>query len=60
MAAVLYALDMSDQAQRLGLMSALHPADIADLLEQINAFDRRRLIDLSDKEFDGDILSELD
>lgn len=41
-------------------MDPLHPADIADLLEQINAFDRMRLIKLYDKEFDGDILSELD
>ena len=41
-------------------MEPLHPADIADLLEQINAFDRGRLIRLYDKEFDGDILSELD
>ena len=42
------------------MMEPLHPADIADLLEQINAFDRQRLIRLYDREFDGDILSELD
>jgi magnesium transporter len=41
-------------------MEPLHAADIADLLEQINAFDRSRLIRLYDREFDGDILSELD
>jgi magnesium transporter len=40
-------------------MDPLHPADIADLLEQINAFDRRRLVLLYDKDFDGEILSEL-
>ena len=59
-AAILYAVDIEDRAQLLSLMDPLHPADIADLLEQINAFDRSRLIRLYDKEFDGDILSELD
>jgi len=59
-AAILYAVDVSDQGQLLALMSPLHPADIADLLEQINGFDRRRLIDLYGGEFEGDILSELD
>ncbi|MGY9049444.1 MAG: magnesium transporter, partial [Rhodobacterales bacterium] len=38
----------------------LHPADIADMLEQINAFDRMRLIKLYGREFDGEILTELD
>jgi magnesium transporter len=41
-------------------MEPMHPADIADLLEQINVFDRVRLIRLYDMEFDGEILSELD
>ena len=59
-AAILYAVDVSDQGQLLALMSPLHPADIADLLEQINGFDRRRLIDLYGEEFEGDILFELD
>lgn len=59
-AAVLYAVDAQDRDQLVALMDPLHPADIADLLEQINAFDRRRLIELYGKEFDGEILSELD
>ena len=59
-AAILYAVEVSDQDQLLALMSPLHPADIADLLEQVSGFDRRRLIDLYGKEFEGDILSELD
>jgi magnesium transporter len=41
-------------------MEPLHAADIADLLEQINAFERSKLIRLYDREFDGEILSELD
>jgi magnesium transporter len=59
-AQILYAVDVEDREQLIELMEPLHPADIADLLEQINAFDRMRLIKLYDKEFDGDILSELD
>ncbi|MFT7594504.1 MAG: magnesium transporter [Paracoccaceae bacterium] len=59
-AAILYAVDIDDKAQLTELMEPLHAADIADLLEQINAFDRARLIRLYDREFDGEILSELD
>jgi len=59
-AQILFAVDRGDREQLVTLMDPLHPADIADLLEQINAFDRMRLIKLYDKEFDGDILSELD
>ncbi|ABF64637.1 magnesium transporter [Ruegeria sp. TM1040] len=59
-AQILFALDRDDRDALVELMDPLHPADIADLLEQINAYDRGRLIRLYDKEFDGDILSELD
>jgi magnesium transporter len=58
--AILYAVDIEDKDKLSELMDPLHAADIADLLEQINAFDRSRLIRLYDREFDGDILSELD
>ncbi len=59
-AAILYAVDIEDREKLIELMEPLHAADIADLLEQINAFDRTRLIRLYDREFDGEILSELD
>ncbi|EIE50983.1 magnesium transporter [Salipiger aestuarii] len=59
-AAILYSVDVGDREKLVELMEPLHPADIADMLEQINAFDRMRLIKLYDKEFDGEILSELD
>ena len=59
-AQILYAVDIGDRDQLVALMEPLHQADIADLLEQINAFDRMRLIKLYGKEFDGEILSELD
>lgn len=59
-AAILFAIDMEDQARLLKLMEPLHAADIADVLEQINAFDRGRFVRLYGREFDGEILSELD
>ncbi|WP_299982247.1 magnesium transporter [uncultured Ruegeria sp.] len=59
-AAILYTVDVEDRSKLIELMEPLHAADIADLLEQISPFDRARLIRLYDKEFDGDILSELD
>ncbi|KNG92705.1 magnesium transporter [Pseudaestuariivita atlantica] len=58
--AILQALDTEDREALVALMDPLHPADIADLLEQVNAFDRTRLIRLYGREFDGEILSELD
>ncbi len=58
--AILYAVEVEDRAKLIELMEPLHAADIADLLEQISPFDRASLIRLYDKEFDGDILSELD
>lgn len=58
--AILYAVDIEDQARLIELMEPLHAADIADLLEQINSFDRARLVRLYGREFDGEILSELD
>ena len=52
-ASVLYAVDIDDREKLTELMDPLHAADIADLLEQINAFDRSRLVRLYDREFDG-------
>lgn len=59
-AAILDAVAGQDGARLIALMEPLHQADIADLLEQLNAPERRRLILLYGPEFDGDILSELD
>ncbi len=59
-ASILYAVEIDDQPKLNALMEPLHAADIADLLEQINAFDRSKLIRLYDREFDGEILSELE
>ena len=59
-ASVLYAVEIDDRDRLIELMEPLHAADIADLLEQINPFERSKLIRLYDREFDGEILSELD
>ena len=59
-ARIIHAVDNADQSGLLSELEPLHPADIADLMEQINAFDRRRLIELYGHEFEGDVLSELD
>ena len=59
-AAVLQAVEDGDRDRLVELMEPLHAADIADLLEQISPQDRSRLLHLYDREFDGDILSELD
>ncbi|MEP5153175.1 magnesium transporter [Planktotalea sp.] len=59
-AAILDAVERGDQGQLTMRMEPLHSADIADLLEQISSAERQRLIHLYDREFDGDILSELD
>lgn len=60
MAHIIYCLDVEDRAQLIEVLEPLHPADIADALEQMNAYDRRRLVTLYDQEFAGDILTELD
>ncbi|MFU8776302.1 MAG: magnesium transporter [Roseovarius sp.] len=57
---IMYAVETQDREMLWAEMEPLHAADIADLLEQSNAYDRRRLIELYGQEFDGDILSELD
>ncbi|KIC35223.1 magnesium transporter [Leisingera sp. ANG-M7] len=59
-AQVLDAVEQGDQQTLTELLEDLHAADIADLLEQIDSDDRTRLIRLYDREFDGEILSELD
>jgi len=55
----LYAVDVGDKAQIEASMALLHAADIADLLERIDPFDRTRLVRLYKGALDGDVLSEL-
>lgn len=58
--AVLDAVDSGDATRVTQLLDPLHAADIADIFEQISPSKRRKLIDLSSGEIDGDILSELE
>lgn len=58
-ASFLFCLERQDKEGLTKLLDPLHPADIADLIEQINAFDRRRFVLLFEN-LDGEILSELD
>lgn len=60
MRAVRDAVEAEDRDALVALMEPLHPADIADLLEQLDEGPRHRLIHLYGHEFDGEILSELD
>ncbi|SIO56690.1 magnesium transporter [Rhodovulum sp. ES.010] len=57
---VLLAVAAGD-SDRIGeLLAPLHPADIADLLEQIDSGRRRELLLLGGRYFDGSVLSELE
>jgi magnesium transporter len=53
------AVSEDDAARLTELMEPLHPADIADLLEQLDTNERLHLVRLYGREFDGEILSEL-
>ncbi|WP_380053434.1 magnesium transporter [Falsihalocynthiibacter sp. SS001] len=57
---VLEAVYAQNTETLIELLDPLHPADIADLLEQIDSGDRRDLLSLCAEELDGDVLSELD
>ena len=57
---ILQAVEVSNTTGLTALLEPLHAADIADLLEQISAADRRALIALWGREIDGEILSEID
>ncbi len=56
---VLEAIDTADATALDSLLEPLHPADIADLLEQISGPERRSLLSLWSTGLDGEVLSEL-
>ena len=60
MAAILEAVEAGDAARLDEITEPLHPADIADLLEQIGPAERRALVALWPGGIDGEVLSELD
>ena len=57
---VISALAINDETAVWALISEMHHADIADLLEGLNDESRGRLLAIMGPEFDGDILIELD
>lgn len=59
-AQVLEAVEAGDAGRLTALLEPLHPADVADLFEQIGPGDRRGLVALWGREIDGEILSEID
>lgn len=58
--AILAAVDVGAQDQLITLLEPLHEADLADLLEQISAPEREKLLRVWGDAFDGNVLSELE
>lgn len=59
-ATVLSAVEAENAEALAAALDPLHAADIADLLEQVSAANRRALLTLYGREIDGEILSEID
>lgn len=58
--AILDAVEAENLTRLAALMEPLHPADIADLLEQVGGPERRAILRLWGREIDGEILTEID
>ncbi|MDA9300385.1 magnesium transporter [Amylibacter sp.] len=58
--AVLTYIDDQDKQSLITLLNEYHPADIADLFEQINPNSRSALMELWGKEMDGEVFAEMD
>lgn len=56
---ILLAINRGDERALGRLLDELHPADVADLMEQVGEKTRRLLIRFWGREIDGEILSEL-
>ncbi|TCM84607.1 magnesium transporter [Rhodovulum steppense] len=57
--AIMLAVAAGDSARLAALLEQLHPADIADLLEQVDSGRRREILLMGGRQFDGEVLSEL-
>lgn len=58
--AAVAAAQSRDRPRLEEVLEPLHPADIADLLEQVDAEDRTAILQLAGDYIDGEILSEID
>ena len=59
-AAILEAVERGEHDALIALMAPLHPADVADMIEQIGPGERTRVIEALGSDLDGEVLSELD
>ncbi len=59
-AAILEAVEAREATPLRALLAEMHPADLADLLEQIGTSAREGLLALAADAIDGEVLSELD
>ena len=59
-AEVLRFAESQDRAQLISILEPLYAADISDLVEQISTYDRKFLLPLHARKFDGEILTELE
>ena len=59
LAAVMERVDLGDEEGARALVEPLHPADVADLFEQLDRDARRRLAALIASELDGEVIAEL-
>ncbi len=59
-AAAIEAAEAGDRDRLTQVLEPLHPADIADLLEQVDTDDRTAILQLAGDYIDGEILSEID
>ena len=57
---VLLAINAGDAPRLAALLDAMHPADVADLMEQLGDATRRLLLRFWGREIDGEILAELE
>jgi len=54
------ALESSQRADLLSAIDEVHPADIADLLEQLSAEERKAFVELAGEDLPTDVLAELE
>ncbi|MEM1277728.1 MAG: magnesium transporter, partial [Pseudomonadota bacterium] len=59
-AGVCESVEVGDRVGALAQIDGLHPADMADLLEQVTADERRGIVDLLWSDIDNEVLVELD
>jgi len=57
---ILCAVEDNDSDALSALLNPMHPADVADLMEQVGNKNRRNLLEVWGEEIDGEVISELE